>query len=165
MTIGADDFAAILNQLDDQDWEFKGSIHRIVHQGGLPLFKGGSLSLKLLGHVRLRPAFQTERVLLVPYRMVFPARRFDPNHRYSASGLQNHALIVNRSLTAAVKSDPWYPSSDDAGVASTWRNSNFQFPLQTLSKWPADELEGATIHIFTTHPVASVNMTLPPPER
>lgn len=157
--------AAILKRLDESDWEFGGTIHRIIHQCELPLFKGGSRPMKALGHVNLRPARQTEWQLIVPYRMVFPARSFDPNYRYSVSDLQSYALIVNRSGTATVKSNPWHPYGDDAGVASTWKDSTFLFPVQSLSKWPASELEGATIHLFTTEPVATVNMTLPPPRR
>jgi hypothetical protein len=165
MLLGVDETAAILKQLDEKDWEFRGHIHRIVHQCEVPLFRGGSRRMKALGHVKLRPARQTEWELTVPYRMVIPARAFDPNLRYSVPGLPSYALIVNRSGTATVKSDPWYRNDDDAGVASTWQNSTFRFPLQSLSTWPASELEGATIHLFTIEPSATVNMTLPPPER
>jgi hypothetical protein len=165
MDLFVDEVATILKQLDEKDWQFSGHIYRIVHQCELPIFKGGSRPMKALGHVKLRPAYQTEWQLIAPYRMVFPARRFDPDYRYSVSDLHGYALIVNRSGTATVKSETWYRYGDDAGVASTWINSTLQFPLESLSRWSADELEGATIHLFTTEPVASVNMTLAPPER
>jgi hypothetical protein len=158
-----EDASAILKQLDERDWEFKGTIYKIVHQGEVPLFQGGSRSMKALGNLKISPAYSTDHVLIVPYRMVLPVSKFDPNQRSSAFRIQNHALIVNRSGTAAVKSMPWHSGFDDAGVASTWINSTFQFPL--ISKWPSDELEGATLHIFTNVPVASVNRALPPPER
>jgi hypothetical protein len=165
MELDVDEDATILKQLDEKDLGVQRPFTGSSTSVSCRVFEGGSRPMKALGHVKLRPAYQTEWQLIAPYRMVFPARRFDPDYRYSVSDLHGYALIVNRSGTATVKSETWYRYGEDAGVASSWINSTLQFPLESLSKWPADELEGATIHLFTTEPVASVNMTLPPPER
>ena len=81
--LDVDDTAAILKQADERNWEFDGHIHRIVHHCEVPVFEGGSRRMKALGHVKLRPAHQTERELIVPYRMVFPARAVEQDYRYS----------------------------------------------------------------------------------
>jgi hypothetical protein len=161
---------AILSGLNRSDWKLSGSIRRVVHEVSFPLAVGGSQPLKHHGHLKVWPATRTALSLIIKYRLIVPGRLFDPDRKLSIEngGHQlddSMVLLVSRSGTFAAFADSNDVVPRRVGLASEWTNRSARVSLADLSKWYESEIEGATIHIFTTHPAAAVDMTLAPPER
>jgi hypothetical protein len=159
---------AILSGMNRSDWKLTGNIRQIVHEGSFPLAVGGSQPLQHHGQLKVWPATRTASSLIINYRLIVPGRLFDPGKKLpignAGHSLANSmVLLVSRSGNFAAFADSNDVVPRRVGLASEWTNRVARVSLADLSKWYKSEIEGATIHIFTTHPVATVDMTLPPP--
>lgn len=159
------DAGVILESWNSKEWEIRGQVRRFEHQGSFSLFAGGNQPLQPRGLVKLWPAVEIGNSLEMSYQLTVPAASRPGEGLASVQGNQvifedSYLLLVNRSGTLALGTSSSLSTGEASGLASAWRKQTVEFPVPP---WPADELEGARVHLFTSRYVSQVRLKVPPP--